>query len=611
MNHLPRIINTDEKYKMFFQGSWIIERTVCYEEVQICETADIRPEEGYALTFLINGIVKPLKPGKYLGQIRFEITKPYYTEPSGLMYPNQVSAAITPAVMIDQGKVIKEQSVLSAVISGDVKDDESENLCIESSAESFNGIYIKDSEYRISNAIFDLFGNGANDYVGAGSGVAAVGESKVEVEDCRMNFAGVTRCAVHVGGNSNVVVRNCEIVNFSPESNWLGSFSWQLPLKGTNRLCQLCDNGEVLYDRCLLKTNGWGILSIDGVDEHAKITVRDSKMELSGPSSHGYGVFCIGPSEVTVDNTEVDVYGYPLLLMGMAGEAKLNVLRSSLIKGRRFGAMIMHDDDSKVTIEDSSFITGSSSIVIKSSITSIDIAHSTFTPGNGVLIQMMDDEQSQMNQISYNIPVGIKDKRIENRDLCHGLKNRDVVISFSDSSLEGDIYNSTTNIRAYRNSELGGMGTFHDTLIGPVSFTSPAGEMEDVPEGVRLPRTTDELCGPINLQLEFHRTSISGTISAAEQFYREGLTKITNDNWFELGNITQKAAPVVNNGVIVILDAESSWTVTGKSYLSAMEIAEGALVNAESGKTVQMKVNGLIQDIVPGRYEGDIEISIK
>ena len=41
--------------------------------------------------------------------------------------------------------------------------------------------------------------------------------------------------------------------------------------------------------------------------------------------------------------------------------------------------------------------------------------------------------------------------------------------------------------------------------------------------------------------------------------YREGVTRIDQFNRLELSNITQAAAPTVNNGVLVRLDRYSSW----------------------------------------------------
>lgn len=55
--------------------------------------------------------------------------------------------------------------------------------------------------------------------------------------------------------------------------------------KGTNRLNQLTDNAKVFYNRCQCRSNGWGVLSIDGSDDGVEMVVTDSELELYGPRS--------------------------------------------------------------------------------------------------------------------------------------------------------------------------------------------------------------------------------------------------------------------------------------------------------------------------------------
>ena len=112
-------------------------------------------------------------------------------------------------------------------------------------------------------------------------------------------------------------------------------------------------------------------------------------------------------------------------------------------------------------------------------------------------------------------------------------------------------------------SALGGPG-------GPGGPGSPGG---------LLPKpVSKDLSGPRNLGLNLKNAQVTGVISAAHQFYRDGFKEITPENRIELSNITQKAAPAVNNGVIVTLDGQSTWTVTGPSYLTSLTLDPGAVV---------------------------------
>jgi hypothetical protein len=232
---------------------------------------------------------------------------------------------------------------------------------------------------------------------------------------------------------------------------------------------------------------------------------------------------------------------------------------------------------------------------------------------NHVIVQLMDTEEAGMTQQDYNIPVGIVDVALQGRDLATASPTDDVNINISNSKIQGNFFNSTTNIRAYKNSATGGMGRFHDTVVGVAQVSAqgaapagaaPAGEGAVAPGGGR------DLRGPKNLGLNFTNVRIEGVISSATQAYREGLTVIREDNRYELCNITQKSAETVNNGVVVSLDKDSVWIVTGNSYITSLTIAKGAEIKAPEGKSLTMLVNGKKTGISAGKYSGKIKMVV-
>ena len=168
-------------------------------------------------------------------------------------------------------------------------------------------------------------------------------------------------------------------------------------------------------------------------------------------------------------------------------------------------------------------------------------------------------------------------------------------------AVTGDFYNSTTNIRAYERGALGTPGEFHDTVIGPVPFF-------DAPPADAPPPPDHK--GPKNLGLELRNASVTGVISAAGQAYKDGRTRITEDNRLEMSNVRQWAQAPVNNGVCVSLDGSSAWTVTGDSWITALDLAEGAQVKAPAGKRLVMTVDGTETVPAPGRYTGVIHFSV-
>jgi hypothetical protein len=586
----------------------LIEETVEFSELTISEGAYVIAPEGKYLTLTVNGIGKEIKPGTYKGSVVLSVTDNYLMSPHGLMRGNQISRNLHTAICVHDGKVVANKGVPAIVYGGEVTDTKTEGIYIASEEKSFNGIVIGgNTEYTINNVKMDLDGFGDNDFLGVGAGVATIDNAKATINDSEFNMSGVTRCAVHVGGDSVVTLNNCKLFNHSPDTDWMGSFSWQVGFCGSNRLAQLTDNATVYYNNCHCKTNGWGVLSIDGSDKFVKMYVKDSTLELTGPRAHGYGAFCIGPNEITFDHSTVDVNGYPMLVMGMQGKGRPSIINGCLIKGRRFGAMVVGDDNSIFTIKDSTFKTDKSNLVIKGSATTIDIDNTKMEAKNGVIVQLMDPDESGMNVQEYKIPVGVVDEALPDRDMTTASPTEDVNINVSNTELSGNFFNSTTNIRAYKQNAVGGMGKFHDTVIGVNLGGGPGGP----PPGAGPVRHGgDDLRGPKNLGLNLTNVKIEGIISSATQAYKEGLTLILEDNRRELSNITQTAAATINNGVIVSLDKDSVWTVTGTSYITALNIAEGAQGKAPTGKTLTMTVDGKETAIKPGKYSGKIKMAV-
>lgn len=597
-------------------GTWLVEETTHLYDLTIAEGAALKAPEGKFIAMTVDGIGCDPKPGRYHGDIILTVAETYHMAPHALMRLNNISREFTDAVVIESGKVIAEKGVPALIQEGTVTGEKAEGVYISSTAESFNGILVTgDQPYLVKDCKMELDGFGANDFMGVGSAVAAIDTADVTIDGCDFTVNGVTRCAVHVGGDSHVTVKNSRIQNTSPDSDWLGDFSWACGFLGTNRLCQLCDNGTVVYDNCDLISNGWGILSIDGTDKYNDMLVKNSRLTLSGPRSHGYGAFCIGGNHVRFEGCDVNVTGYPLMLRGMMDKGRAEIVDSK-IRGRRFGLLAMGDTHSVLTLAGSDFETDKSTMVFKGSATTVNITETAMRPGNGVILQLMDNDESGMTGQDFKIPVGEADKAIEGRDLTTAGED-DINMTLTACRLTGDFFNSTTNIQANKRSTQGGFGKFHDTLIGSGQGHNEPTKDGKIADGPDAPKPDEDkpkmvmkdLDTPKNLGLTLVDTTITGIISSATQHYREGLTLIDESNRREMSNITQKAAPTVNNGVIVSLDRTSRWTVTGTSYITALELAPGAVVDAPEGKTLKVTLDGKAIDLAPGRFAGKLVLT--
>ncbi len=593
---------------------WRVDKTTHLYSLIIKDGAQLIPPEGKFLTLTVNGYGRPIQPGIYRGDVVVSVSAPYHMGSHGLMVINKIEQDLKQAAVIRNNKVIEAHSVPAIWQGAAVGDRETDGLYLASSEDDFNGLIIDgDSDYLIKNSCFDMEGDGHNDWLGLGSAITAIDDAKVTVDNCRFQFSGTTRCLLQVGGRSNVLVKNSRLINIGPENEaWVGTFSWAVGFRGFNRVAQLCDSAKVRYENCQIIGNGWGLLSIDGSDDPVDMYVKDCDLSLSGAYSHGYGAFCIGDNHICYDHSRVDVHGYPVFLMGMEGKGVFDVVNGCEITGRRFGAFVMDDDNSVLNIFDSTLRTGKSSICMKGSSTIVNIRNSRLDPGNGTILQLMDCDEMGMNASDFKIPVGIADRKDESRDLTSVSPTEDVTLNIADCELTGNFYNSTTNIRAYRQSTVGGMGRLHDLVIGPMPpMPGPEG-----PEGLGGPgggeprHGGDDLKGAKNLAVNLKNTTVTGVISAATQAYREGLNLITPENREELSNVTQTAAEPVNNGVVVTLDAASKWYVTGQSFLTGLVLEEGAALAGADGKHVRLFIDGQERPIAPGAYFGLLELRV-
>ena len=474
-----------------------------------------------------------------------------------------------------------------------------------------------ETDYTVNHARIELDGMGLNDFVGMGAGVAALGNSRVTINDSDIHLSAVTRCAVHAGGKSVVTVNNSRMTNRSPEAE-LGSWSWGISVRGTNRLCQLADDAEVHYNGCDLTTNGWGVLSVDG-SNYAKMFVKDSRLTLTGPRSHGYGIFCIGPTLDQIDHTTIDVHGFPIMMMSMERKGSVSLKNGSLLTGRRYGIHLTSDGGGTVDIQDSAIRTEKSAIVAKNSNTNILLKNATVVAGNGVILQMMDTDDPGLagDFIDVSMYEAMEDIHIPGRDLTAADPMEDLFVTVTDSQLTGNLFNSSTDLPSRASKAVPAGIPKRPGIVPPgrLAGSIPGGDGDAPPppppgvesmqggpgEGpVGMPDMTPK---PKNLQVTLEHASLTGAISAAKQHYRPGITFIDETTREELCNVTQEPAPPVNNGVIVILKDGGSWIAAGTSYLSRLEIAEGASL------TGTLTVDGKEVPAVPGSYTGNLVIS--
>jgi hypothetical protein len=571
---------------------WVVKETTNLSSLTITEGAAIKAPEGKSLTMTVDGIGKAMRPGIYKGNIIITVADQFFGPASGLTRGGKPQEFRT-AILIEDGKYVPQKSVPAIVQGGKVTDKAATGVTIMGCEGNFNGIVVTgDSEYTIEGLKIDFEGDGGNDFSGYGAGVASFGHSKLTINNSEIKLKGLKRCALHSGGDSVTTLNNCRLISESPASDEVVPL-WALGLSGTNRVNQLCDNATIYYNNCRIQGNGWGTLSIDG-GVRVRMYIKDSTVELSGPRARGYGAFSIGDALISYDHSTVNVQGYGLLMGGHGNQQNGEIINGSTVNSSLYGVMIFRDSGSELKVNKGATVNSASSMfVVKGSNSHLNIDNAVLNPGNGVILQLMDNDEPGMGPSRFIVPIGA-DVPIAGRDLTVADPKEDVFMTVSNMEAKGDFYNSTTNLRA---NSIEKAATSSSAGRGAEGASAAAAETSDQ-QGVK------------NLDLKFANAKVNGVISAATGAYKEGVVLIDASNKNELSAITQTAHEPVNNGVIVSFDEKSVWTVTGTSYLTSLTVAKGAVIKAPEGKTLTMTVDGVKKPIGEGTYKGKIVITV-
>ena len=280
---------------------------------------------------------------------------------------------------------------------------------------------------------------------------------------------------------------------------------------------------------------------------------------------------------------------YTAALMSL-GNGCVEFKNGNVVNSKRFGVFCHRHNGGWLKINSGATMrTEKSNIVVKGSNLHIELDDAHMEPANGTILQLMDNDDVGMCDDPFIVPIGKVDVR-DDRDLTAGIEDEDIFVHISNMTANGDFLNSTTNFRQcnYR-------------LPKPADCPPPP----PPPPGADKLRgfLGDVLMGAKNMEITVENATVNGVMSSANYAYREGLTEINHDNCEELSNITQTPAPAINNGTIVHLGDKAVWNVTATSYLTKLDIAAGAALNA-----ARLTVDGKEMPIHPGTYVGQIVV---
>lgn len=575
------------------EKDWVVANDIKLDYLRIYPKCHIVAPEGKTVTMLLNGHPERILPGEYKGDIqicvREALTRPF-------VYNNNKEYTYRVAAHITDNKIQKETSVLNGILSGNLEDTQADKVVMTGNDPDFNGIIVDgNSEYKITNTKIDFLGNGSNDFMGMGFGIMARDQAKVLIEDCDIHTKGVVRGTVYAGDDAVLTMRYSTIFAETTDEMPIGykqhiglgsaySNAWVLGTLGTCRATFFTDRATVNIENCICKSQGWGVLSID-MPQQVRMNVKDSEIYKTGESA--YGAFSIGNTIDTFDNCNFSDITYAMI---MASNEASGVFKNHTRVNAQIGVIVYRNYQGTLDIVDKCvFHTDKAGICIKGSSSYIRVKDSEFYPKNGVLLQVMDNDEQPNADGYYEDPLGEEDVLIEGRDITEADPTEDVMVEFSDMTINDNIFNASTNLF--------------------VNQRCPQFEMPwQPPEGPKHHGFGADLQGAKNLDIVLNRVICNGQISAS--IGRHASPLLTSYNYYEIGVVTNTVKEPVNNGVIVHLNDHSVWNVPDECWITGLHIDETSAVKAPEGKTLVMTVDGKETTVQPGVYKGKIHFSL-
>lgn len=555
------------------------------------------------------GVATVIAPGTYRGDVVLTPEVDNTASNSGLTF------YLRQALYVDSGGVKQDESALSGVVGGRVSNSEADNVGIRSTGEAYDGIFDEGADYAVDNPLIRLDGNGRSDFVGDGAAIVSDGDSaRLVVNHAYINNTGVVRTGVVAEGGSHLIVKNSYIrtndgtlpSDYTPtvDTAYMMQVPWMLGIEGDVRATNLLGTDtEATYLKSTILSQGWGALSTDS-GQDGTLTAIDDRVGNYGDEG-GYGTYAIGNATENLLGDTMNVGTYATINRGGAVDygnstpSAVAALNSSLdlgltarelaqipdrptvVHSRNFGFMwhgegsLSIDGGTIVDSKDTTFLDKGQAIALN-----VDGSQGAqLRPGNGVLMQVMDNDDPGPQPVS-SIP-GI--------DCSSGCIANDGVYTQPTGTPSSTGYDTTAEQTG------DAVSTFTDTTLKGDFYNGVRGDQNG-------------LTG-LNMDLTFDDSKIDGVISAATTVH--DVSPIDAANYYDLGHVTNTPSAVINNGVIVNLEGQSTWEVPGTSYLSSLTVGDGASIIAPNGKTVTMTVNGTPTTIRPGStYTGNIELTV-
>ncbi|KAH3762713.1 hypothetical protein Pelo_5444 [Pelomyxa schiedti] len=465
------------------------------------------------------------------------------------------------------------------------------------------------ASYSLSNAavndVTSADGKDTCDFSGLGAGIAVYGGTKLSITDTSVIVRGVAKPALYVDSESIVTVQNCKLTSYGGtlysdyentiSESYMVSSPWALGLMGTSRtLLALGDHPTVHVIESEVTAAQWGVLSLDIPAGPAALNVVNSKITLLGadyllqqPNSDGtilyqtanpytnrsgYGTYVIGVDTAFEYGVTVTVGTYIAVLSGgqatftslvegetytlydsygsisktyTATESKVSTLVSDTFgfMAREFNCTLLIEEETVVT-------SGWTSLLVKTgcSASFYISSGSVISPGNGILLQVMDDDdlttgKSDSENVIFN--TFHSEEAGWPTPTSTGSMNK-TSLTLDDVTVTGDIYN--------------GAGYYGQSALSlEVKLTN----------GATL-NAAIAATATIHVTYEGNLAIKSAQVKASEEWISFQNTYFTISEYFDIGQVANKVFYNGHNDISVTVGAGCTWVVTAPSLITSL-----------------------------------------
>ncbi|MFT4084934.1 MAG: Ig-like domain-containing protein [Nocardioides sp.] len=558
------------------------------DELIVDDGGSVVAPDGYDVTLTVDGVetgqawdsiedvAGTIQAGDYGGSddsgVVLTVTTQHTETGSSLVFP------IRQSLYVDSDGVDGDESVDASWLGDTPGDSSASNFKATSTGSTFNGVWVDGTDYDLTDPTISLTGNGRSDFVGDGAAIMGTNDANLTVDGADVDDTGVVRTGVISDNGANVVVKNSTIkaAGGTLPSDYTANVSedtmiaapWMLGIEGTNRATLLLGtDSKAAYVNSTVQAQDWGALSTDS-GEDVELTAINSDVSTT---DSGYGTYEIGGANAQMLGTTFNVADY--------GAIAAN------------GANVIHLGDSDA--EDVATLNTDRSIGLTDDELA-DLEERTTTV-NSDRIGVMTWAGASTVTIDGGTTLNTGQAVLEDKTGAAGVAT---TFNVTGDSTEQPSLNSDENtiMQVMDNDDPGVGGTYTDSTA-----TADGADLTDADADSRtdVNLTDTSVTGNLyngalsdkNMVVNLDGSTVEGAISSSTIAHPDGY--VDEDNYEDIGHVSNTAAAPVNNGVIVDLADGSTWTATGTSYLTSLTVSDDSSIEGADGADVTITIDGV------------------